>query len=84
MAETVGVVKKRELQFSKNSSSNKRCSSTILCKQYGFVGQSGERERVYSRELSFIYHAQNTVLVGIEIIDFNRIRMEKRMDYVAT
>ena len=43
-----------------------------------------ERERVYSRELSFIYHAQNTVLVGIEIIDFNRIRMEKRMDYVAT
>ena len=44
MAETVGVVKKRELQFSKNSSSNKRCSSTILCKQYGFVGQSGERE----------------------------------------
>ena len=43
-----------------------------------------ERERVYSRELSFIYHAQNTVLVSIEIIDFNRIRMEKRMDYVAT
>ena len=48
------------------------------------VGVVRERERVYSRELSFIYHAQNTVLVGIEIIDFNRIRMEKRMDYVAT
>ena len=42
-----------------------------------------ERERVYSRELSFIYHAQNTVLVGIEIIDFNRIHIEKRMDYIA-
>ena len=49
MAETVGVVRKREreLQFSKNSSSNKRCSSTILCKQYGFVGQSGERESLF-------------------------------------
>ena len=32
-----------------------------------------ERERVYSRELSFIYHAQNTVLVSIEIIDFNSL-----------
>ena len=51
MAETVGVVRERErereLQFSKNSSSNKRCSSTILCKQYGFVGQSGERESLF-------------------------------------
>ena len=42
-----------------------------------------ERERVYSREISFICHAQKTVLVGIEIIDFNRIHIEKRMDYIA-
>ena len=48
------------------------------------VERERERERVDSRELGFICCAQNTVLVGIEIIDFNRIRMEKRMDYVAT
>ena len=43
-----------------------------------------EREREHnSNELSFICHAQKTVLVGIEIIDFNRIHIEKRMDYIA-
>ena len=43
-----------------------------------------ERERVYSRELSFIYHAQNTVLVGFRKIELNRLCEEKRMDYVTT
>ena len=44
-----------------------------------------EREREHNlNKLSFTFDAKKELLVSIEIIDFNRIRMEKRMDYVAT
>ena len=90
MAETVGVVRERERERERESYNLVKIVALIKDAQaLSYVNNTDssdslERERVYSRELSFIYHAQNTVLVGIEIIDFNRIRMEKRMDYVAT
>ena len=37
-----------------------------------------ERERAYSRKISFICCAQNTVIAGIEIIEFNKIYNRKK------
>ena len=46
--------------------------------QYLYLSwNSFTRQRVYSREISFICCAQNTVLVGIGIIDFNIIYRKK-------
>ena len=40
------------------------------------VERERERERVYSREISFICCAQNTVLVGIIKIKLNKIGID--------
>ena len=73
MAETVGVVKKRESYNLVKIVALIKDAQALSYVNNTDSSDSLERERVYSRELSFIYHAQNTVLVGIEIIDFNKI-----------
>ena len=43
-----------------------------------------ERERARFSEIGFICCDQNTVLAVIRKINFNRIRIEKRIDYLTT